>query len=110
MTTVTKKAPLEAATSRSADKKEYIQDKTTIEPHKKQDDFRPAMVLDDVGTRLGMAISLCGLLEEGLEDEIPSDSGLALFLKDRVKYYTDSLWILREFLLDIQREAKRGEI
>lgn len=103
------KAPSTAATMQGAIK-EHIQNKITTEPHKKQGDFSPAVVLDDVGTRLGMAISLCGLLEEGLEDEIPSDSGLALFLKDRVKYYTDSLWILREFLLDIQREAKRGEI
>ena len=103
------KAPLEAATSMSADKKEYIQNKITTEPPKKQGDFRPAVVLDDVGTRLGMATSLLAIIAESLEDEIPIDSGPAVALRNRVEYYTDSLLILREFLLDIQREAKGGE-
>lgn len=103
------KAPLEAATSMSADKKEHIQDKTTTEPHKKQGDFRPAVVLDDVGTRLGMATSLLAVIGESLEDEIINNSGPAIILKNRMEYYADSLLILREFLLDIQREAKGGE-
>lgn len=103
-----KKAPLEAATSKSAED-EHIQDKITTGQQRKQGDFPAAVVLDDVGTRLGMAISLCGLLAEGLEEEVPSDSSPALALGNRVEYYTDSLWVLREFLLDIQREAKGGE-
>lgn len=101
----TKKAPREAATSQGADKKEQIQKQNTTELPKKQGDFPAAAVLDDVGTRLGMAISLCGLLAEGLEEEVPSDSSPALVLGNRVEYYTDSLLVLREFLQDLQKEA-----
>lgn len=101
-----KKAPREAATSQGAYKKEQIQKQNTTELPKKQGDFPATTVLDDVGTRLGMAISLCGLLAEGLGEEIPSDSSLALALRNRVEYYTDSLWVLREFLQDLQKEAK----
>ena len=100
-----KKAPLEAATSKSAEN-EHIQDKITTGQQRKQEDFPAAVVLDDVGTRLGMAISLCGLLAESLENEVPNDSSPAIALGARIDYYTDSLWILREFLLDIQKEAR----
>ena len=89
--------------------KEHIQNKITTEPPKKQGDFSPAVVLDDVGTRLGMAASLLAIIVESLEDEIPIDSGPTIALGNRVEYYTDSLWILRGLLLDIQKEAKGGE-
>ena len=102
------KAPSTAATMQGAIK-EHIQNKITTEPPKKQGDFSPAVVLDDVGTRLGMATSLLAIIAESLEDEAPSGFGPALALRNRAEYYTDSLWILREFLLDIQREAKGGE-
>lgn len=105
-----KKTPREAATSQGADKKEQIQKQNTTELPKKQGDFTAAAVLDDVGTRLGMAISLCGLLAEGLGEEIPSESSLALSLANRLEYYTDSLLVLREFLQDLQKEAKRAHL
>lgn len=108
MSMVKEKAPRKAATFQSAEN-EHIQDKVTTEPPKKQGDFRPAVVLDDVGTRLEMAANLLAIIVESLEDEISIDSGPAVALRNRVEYYTDSLLILREFLLDIQREAKGGE-
>ena len=103
------KAPLEAATSKNATKENHIMVQDTTKQLEKQGGFRPAVVLDDVGTRLGMATSLLAVIAEGLESEIPIDSGPVVALGSRVEYYTDSLWILRGFLLDIQKEAKGGE-
>ena len=87
-----KKAPLEAATSKSA-KTEHIQEQDTTKIPAGQGLFQAATALECLGIELGQTRQLVGLLVENLEQE-----GKDSIRPERVKVYSDCLWVLFDHL------------
>lgn len=99
-----KKAPLEAATSKSA-KTEHIQTKYTTKEPRGQALFEAASALDDLGTQLSAALGLLNLVTESMEPD-GRPEGSRLIPADILTTYADSLWVLFRYLEGLQMEAK----
>lgn len=95
-----KKAPLEAATSKSA-KTEHIQEQDTTKIPAGQGLFQAATALECLGTELGQTRQLVGLLVENLEQE-----GTDTMQPERVKVYSDCLWVLFDRLRTLEDVAQ----
>ena len=91
MTSTTKRAPPEAATSKSA--KDNVQEQYTTANQERQEGFRMAGALESLATEIEQTRQLVGLLVDSLEDE-----GKESIRPARVKVYSDSLWVLFDHL------------
>ena len=91
MTSTTKRAPLEAATSKSA--KDNVQEQYNTANQERQEGFRMAGALESLATEIEQTRQLVGLLVDSLEDE-----GKDSIRPARVKVYSDSLWVLFDHL------------
>lgn len=94
-----KKAPLEAATSKSANV-EHIQLENTTKSPAGQGLFQAATALECLGIELGQTRQLVGLLVENLEQE-----GTDTMQPERVKVYSDCLWVLFDRLRTLEDVA-----
>ena len=99
-----KKAPLEAATSKSANV-EHIQGQDTTKSPAGQGLFQAASALDDLGTQLSTALGLLNLVTDSME-LASHPEGSRIVPADTLAVYTDSLWVLFRFLEGLQGEAK----
>lgn len=95
-----KKAPLEAATSKSANVEHNREQDTTKIPAG-QGLFQAATVLECLGIELGQTRQLVGLLVENLEQE-----GTDTMQPERVKVYSDCLWVLFDRLRTLEDVAQ----
>ncbi len=95
-----KKAPLEAATSKSA-KTEHIQEQDTTKIPAGQGLFQAATALECLGIEPGQTRQLVGLLVENLEQE-----GTDTMQPERVKVYSDCLWVLFDRLRTLEDVAQ----
>lgn len=87
-----KKAPLEAATSKSANV-EHIQEQDTTKGGDWQGFVLAVTSLEAASLGLTMAESLCTLLAQGLGEETSGP-----MQQERVGMYSDSLWVLADHL------------
>ena len=94
-----KKTPLEAATSKSV-KVEHIQVENTTKIPQGQGLFQAATALECLGIELGQTRQLVGLLVENLEHE-----GTDTMQPERVKVYSDCLWVLFDRLRTLEDVA-----
>ena len=99
MTSTTKKAPLEAATSKSAENNVQEQYNTTSQ--ERQEAFRLATALESLATDIGQVQQLVGLLAENLDEE-----GKKEMRPERIKIYTVSLWVLFDHLRTLRGVAE----
>ena len=99
MTSTTKKAPLEAATSKSAENNVQEQYNTTSQ--ERQEAFRLATALESLATDIEQAQQLVGLLAENLDEE-----GQKEMRPERIKIYTASLWVLFDHLRTLRGVAE----
>lgn len=95
-----KKAPLEAATSKSANV-EHIQGENTTKSGDWQGFVLAVTSLEAASLGLTMAESLCTLLTQGMGEETSGP-----MQPQRVGMFSDSLWVLFRFLEGLQGEAK----
>lgn len=95
----TKKAPLEAATSKSA-KAVHNQEQHTTKNPEGQGLFQAASSLESLGAELAQTKQLVGLLVENLEQE-----GADTMQPERVKVYSDCLWVLFDRLRTLEDVA-----
>lgn len=95
----TKKAPLEAATSKSANV-EHIREQDTTKTPEGQGLFQAATALECLGIELGQTRQLVGLLVKNLEHE-----GTDTMQTERVKVYSDCLWVLFDRLRTLEDVA-----
>lgn len=98
MTSTTKRAPLEAATSKSA--KDNVQEQYTTTNQERQALFDAATALEVLGNQLHQTQHLFWLLCESLEEERRADLS-----QPRVEAYADALWVMLERLETIERSA-----
>lgn len=87
-----KKAPQEAATSKSA-KVEHIREQDTTKTGDWQGFVLATTSLEAASLGLTMAESLCTLLAQGMEEETGGP-----MQPERVGMYADSLWVLADHL------------
>ena len=99
MTSTTKKAPLEAATSKSAENNVQEQYNTTSQ--ERQEAFRLATALESLATDIEQTQQLVGLLAENLDEE-----GRKEMRPERIKIYTASLWVLFDHLRTLRGGAE----
>ena len=95
----TKKAPREAATSKSAENNVQEQYNTTSQ--ERQEAFRLATALESLATDIEQAQQLVGLLAENLDEE-----GQKEMRPERIKIYTASLWVLFDHLRTLRGVAE----
>ena len=95
-----KKAPQEAATSKSANV-EHIREQNTTKSPAGQGLFQAATALECLGIELGQTRQLVGLLVENLEHE-----GTDTMQPERVKVYSDCLWVLFDRLRTLEDVAQ----
>lgn len=96
-----KKAPSTAATMQGASKIEHIQGQDTTKPPAGQGLFQAATALECLGIELGQTRQLVGLLVENLEQE-----GTDTMQPERVKVYSDCLWVLFDRLRTLEDVAQ----
>lgn len=99
MTSATKRAPLEAATSKSA--KDNVQEQYTTANQERQEACRMASALESLATDIEQAQQLVGLLAENLDEEGQKEMRPA-----RIKIYTASLWVLFDHLRTLRGVAE----
>ena len=93
------RAPLEAATSKSAKNNE--QEQYTTANQERQEGFRMAGALESLATDIEQAQQLVGLLAENLDEEGQKEMRPA-----RIKIYTASLWVLFDHLRTLRGVAE----
>lgn len=96
-----KKAPSTAATMQGASKIEHIQGQDTTKTPAGQGLFQAATALECLGIELGQTRQLVGLLVENLEQE-----GTDTMQPERVKVYSDCLWVLFDRLRTLEDVAQ----
>lgn len=94
------KAPGTAATVQGASKIEHIQGQDTTKTPEGQGLFQAASALECLGIELGQTRQLVGLLVENLEQE-----GTDTMQPERVKVYSDCLWVLFDRLRTLEDVA-----
>lgn len=93
------RAPLEAATSKSA--KDNVQEQYNTTSQERQEAFRLATALESLATDIEQAQQLVGLLAENLDEE-----GRKEMRPERIKIYTASLWVLFDHLRTLRGVAE----
>ena len=96
-----KKAPSTAATMQGASKIEHNQEQDSTKIPAGQGLFQAATALECLGIELGQTRQLVGLLVENLEQE-----GTDTMQPERVKVYSDCLWVLFDRLRTLEDVAQ----